>query len=458
MSAFARIVQEAAAGKHQDPGDQHDGEAAPRDQDESQSHDANAPNGHANPQSTAAPSGPHITRHRASTSQSGQSTARRSSHSAVVRSAHPGTPAARTGPPSSLNLSYSLPGGRYGGSRPPSSYFAANGAHDLGNYFTDSPRNSMIRDHIDEEAPSPSQGISRPELHPQDTEFRGALEYADPEQRESERKEKERWERRRASRMGDGDSSSWNPVKWFNVADSPVSPKEERGSWFDWGDSRKDKGKEKQDSRDDTERQQEQGSGAHDDEQQKEKQAASLVANKMKGKATYTPQPPHKTPSNSLSRSQSLPYMRRGTSSRPAAPKWQRLRSLLPSIVPRTPGPSVVISHNVNITDELMAGGLSTIMLKLWFERDEKDQRRVPVLLHRLRIRISDSLYPLSGHKAVFRIECEYANGAARWVIYRQLRDFISLHTHYTASNAWNRNIEGMPDFPATSLCHAYAL
>ncbi|EIN11850.1 HSP70-domain-containing protein, partial [Punctularia strigosozonata HHB-11173 SS5] len=33
-----------------------------------------------------------------------------------------------------------------------------------------------------------------------------------------------------------------------------------------------------------------------------------------------------------------------------------------------------------NITDELMAGGLSTIMLKLWFERDEKGQRRVPGL------------------------------------------------------------------------------
>ncbi|EJC97886.1 phospholipase D [Fomitiporia mediterranea MF3/22] len=106
----------------------------------------------------------------------------------------------------------------------------------------------------------------------------------------------------------------------------------------------------------------------------------------------------------------------------------------------------------VNITDELITGGLAALMLKLWFERDERGNRRVPVLFHRLRVRISDSLHPLSGNKAVFRIECEYANGFARWVIYRQLRDFVSLHTHYRLSNAFNRNVDALPEFPKTSL------
>jgi phospholipase D1/2 len=32
-------------------------------------------------------------------------------------------------------------------------------------------------------------------------------------------------------------------------------------------------------------------------------------------------------------------------------------------------------------------------MLKLWFERDENGHRRIPILLHRLRIRVSDSLH-----------------------------------------------------------------
>ncbi|TFY61284.1 hypothetical protein EVJ58_g4602 [Rhodofomes roseus] len=107
---------------------------------------------------------------------------------------------------------------------------------------------------------------------------------------------------------------------------------------------------------------------------------------------------------------------------------------------------------SVNITDELIAGGLSALVLRLWFERDERDHRRVPILFHRLRIRVSDSLHPLHGNKAVFRIECEYANGAVRWVVYRQLREFLSLHAHYTVSNAYFRNVETLPDFPMMSL------
>ncbi|KAI0084789.1 phospholipase D [Irpex rosettiformis] len=139
------------------------------------------------------------------------------------------------------------------------------------------------------------------------------------------------------------------------------------------------------------------------------------------------------------------------------APKWGRLRSLIPHLAQQrreqaAKGPSVVAPQSVNITDELLVGGLSTLMLRLWFERDEKGHRRIPVLLHRLRIRVSDSLHPLHGNKAVFRIECEYANGAARWVVYRQLKDFLSLHTHYTISNAYNRNVDALPDFPRAGL------
>ena len=135
--------------------------------------------------------------------------------------------------------------------------------------------------------------------------------------------------------------------------------------------------------------------------------------------------------------------------------KWAKLRSLFPHIVYHNqsvvPGPSVITSHTVNITDELITGGLSTLMLRLWLERDEKGRRRVPVLLHRLRIRVSDSIHPLQQQKSVFRIECEYANGAARWVIYRELRDFVSLHAHYTVSNVYNRIKEELPEFPMTS-------
>ncbi|KAI0366603.1 phospholipase D [Pilatotrama ljubarskyi] len=150
-----------------------------------------------------------------------------------------------------------------------------------------------------------------------------------------------------------------------------------------------------------------------------------------------------------------MPHIdREGRSS--AAPKWGRLRSLIPHIAGQAkaqmPTPRAVVPPNVNITDELITGGLATLMLRLWFERDDKGHRRVPALFHRLRIRVSDSLHPLHGNKAVFRIECEYANGVVRWVVYRQLREFLSLHGHYTLSNAYNRDIETLPEFPLTTL------
>lgn len=135
--------------------------------------------------------------------------------------------------------------------------------------------------------------------------------------------------------------------------------------------------------------------------------------------------------------------------------KWGKLRGLIPSVIRQSPSTATthaVTPPEVNITDELITGGLSNLMLGLWFERDDKGHRRVPVLLHRLRIRISDSLHPSHAHKAVFRIECEYANGAARWVIYRQLRDFISLHTHYTISNTFSSHKDKLPEFPRTSM------
>ena len=132
--------------------------------------------------------------------------------------------------------------------------------------------------------------------------------------------------------------------------------------------------------------------------------------------------------------------------------KWAKLRSFLPQLISRkasiVPGPSVVASNAINIVDELITGGLSTLMLKLWFERDEKGQRRIPILLHRLQIRVSDSLHPMHGHKSIFRIECDYANGVAKWVVYRQLWDFWLLHTHYAVTNVYSRKVDNLPNFP----------
>jgi phospholipase D1/2 len=302
------------------------------------------------------------------------------------------SPALRTGPPRSISYNYSLP--QSPGSRQTSHY--ANG---------DIPE--AEREAGDTEFPFYSRG---------DKDFRGALEFGSPEQREREKEAAEKKGKERESRLMD---TSWNPIKWFHE-----SPKEEKTE-FDIGE-RKDGDQ----------------TTSHEN-----------IQNQTTDGGTPSEQATEK-PGRSVQRSHSLPHRRPDKTPRGTA-KWGRLRSLLPTVASQgksIPGGQAAITpQNVNITDELMVGGLSTMMLRLWFERDEKDRRRIPILFHRLRIRISDSLHPMHGHKSVFRIECEYGNGAARWVVYRQLRDFISLHTHYTFSNAYNRNIDVMPEFPRTS-------
>ncbi|WVQ80598.1 hypothetical protein IAT38_002703 [Cryptococcus sp. DSM 104549] len=121
--------------------------------------------------------------------------------------------------------------------------------------------------------------------------------------------------------------------------------------------------------------------------------------------------------------------------------------------------PTVIAS--VPVTTELFAGQLPVMMLKTWLDRDEDGRRAVPVLLGNLRFRVGDSVGLRQGRetgKEMFKLECEYGDGAVKWVIYRELRDFLSLHAHYKAANIGTsaglrstRRVE-IPDFPRMSI------
>lgn len=270
------------------------------------------------------------------------------------------------------------------------------------------------------------------------SDFRGALEFLNPTQREREKEVVERRERIRQAKMDD----SWNPLRRWGLTDTNFqTPTEERSFLLEYP------AKELVPDREG--RLQERDKDPRSEKSKENSNAIEKKASTVDRPSQFSSSKLRKTLSQSFAQS------REDGKSHPAQ-KWNRLRSLIPALAHQSKevsqqGQIAVQSNNVNITDELIVGGLSTLILRLWFERDEHDNRRVPVLLHRLRIRISDSLHPLNGSKAVFRIECEYANGAARWVIYRELRDFISLHTHYRFSNAFNRNVDVLPEFPRTS-------
>jgi hypothetical protein len=97
----------------------------------------------------------------------------------------------------------------------------------------------------------------------------------------------------------------------------------------------------------------------------------------------------------------------RPTASRLASRRWAIIRSRLAPTHASSQGSGAIsaVAPDVNISDELLGGGLAALMLKMHFDRDEQNRRRVPVLLHHLKIRVSDSVHPLKGIHAVFRIE-----------------------------------------------------
>ncbi|SJX60442.1 probable SPO14-phospholipase D [Sporisorium reilianum f. sp. reilianum] len=118
---------------------------------------------------------------------------------------------------------------------------------------------------------------------------------------------------------------------------------------------------------------------------------------------------------------------------------------------------------NLDLAKELQTGILPVFLLKMAVERDEAKRRRIPVLLNHLRLRVTDSVNPMHNTHAVFRIELEYGDGLVKWVIYRELRDFINLHAHYRAAalrgylgrsiggNSTEGDV-GLPSFPKMSL------
>lgn len=86
--------------------------------------------------------------------------------------------------------------------------------------------------------------------------------------------------------------------------------------------------------------------------------------------------------------------------------KWAILKPKIKNhIQQQTQQPTSSSAAPVSVTDELLMGGLGVLLLQMFFERDDQDRRRVPILLHHLKIRVSDSINPLHGRHAVFRIE-----------------------------------------------------
>lgn len=153
--------------------------------------------------------------------------------------------------------------------------------------------------------------------------------------------------------------------------------------------------------------------------------------------------------------------LERGTTM--GAQKWKAFKNNLK--FQRTTKKDRTVDHekSAELLAELGAGAPAVVMLASMFQRDERGNRRIPVLLEQLKVRITDSEHDARDGKdtVAFRIELEYGNGINRmkWVVRRQLRDFVQLHSKYKAHFLKERsfrhvrpNEKKMPRFPRSAF------
>ena len=152
-----------------------------------------------------------------------------------------------------------------------------------------------------------------------------------------------------------------------------------------------------------------------------------------------------------------------------SAQKWRQLKQRMQMIGQRKKAPTQDLVKSAELLAELAAGSPAALMLASMFQRDEHDNRRIPVLLEQLKVKVTDSevdKYREPDDKApgdrhlTFRIELEYGNGINRmkWVIRRSLRDFANLHAkyklHYSSEKLKGRgdSSKEMPKFPKSAF------
>lgn len=119
-----------------------------------------------------------------------------------------------------------------------------------------------------------------------------------------------------------------------------------------------------------------------------------------------------------------------------SAAKWRQLKANIKMIGRRKPEHTVDHIKSAELLAELTAVVPAALLVASMFQRDEHGNRRIPILLEQLKVRLTDSrqVDSKSGDRhMVFRIELEYGNGLTRmkWVIHRALRDFANLHARY---------------------------
>lgn len=147
-----------------------------------------------------------------------------------------------------------------------------------------------------------------------------------------------------------------------------------------------------------------------------------------------------------------------------SAAKWRAIKAGIRMMGQRKKEESKIDREkSAELMAELTAVTPAAVIFASMFQRDEHGNKRIPILLEQLKVKISDTdknPSKSSGRShSVFRIELEYGSGLTRmkWVIYREFRDFFNLHSRYrladiSGTTFGGRDAHKLPKFPRATI------
>ncbi|KAI1358289.1 phospholipase D [Xylaria arbuscula] len=105
---------------------------------------------------------------------------------------------------------------------------------------------------------------------------------------------------------------------------------------------------------------------------------------------------------------------------------------------------------SAELISELRAVTPAVVILASMLQRDEHGNKRIPVLLEQLKIRVTDS-FPedsTSERHSLFTISLEYGNGSSRmtWTVTRSIREIWNIHWKYRLSLKNDRSLPSNPN------------
>ncbi|KAK4195935.1 putative phospholipase D1 [Triangularia verruculosa] len=118
-----------------------------------------------------------------------------------------------------------------------------------------------------------------------------------------------------------------------------------------------------------------------------------------------------------------------------SAQKWRQVKGAL-KLLRKKPDEQFDFAKSAELMAELRAVTPAVLMLASMIQRDEHGNKRIPVLLEQLRLKVKGSTPSQekdSERHWLFEIELEYGSGPSqmKWTIQRTIKDILNLHWKY---------------------------